>query len=220
MCLSSALQSKDQKKSKKRGACASFLLADYYEQEIKFNVRGKTSVPSYTGIAMSLLIRCLILVFAVERIMAWLSFDRFKVLRFETQLDLDQEGATSIETNYNFSALGFDFMIGFDGNLPEEIGYFDVNLLTFSEDGQVTELEPLSTQECAPEHPGVAYAEREVELVYGQDFSLRCISQPQLVGITGNKHSDYSTRRVSVSFSRCSEERLTAPDAECKTLPE
>ena len=96
MCLGSNNSDQPRKKDKKRGLCASFIFTDYYEQEIKFNVKGRTSVPSCAGMSLSFLIRCLILTFTVERIMAWLSFDRFKILTFDTVLDFKASGDYSI----------------------------------------------------------------------------------------------------------------------------
>ena len=77
--------------------------------------------------------------------MAWLSFERFKIISYQTPLKLDQQ-EDDLE-NFNFAGI-FDLMIGFDGNLPEDIGFFDFNLLTFGVDGEVVGFQTLSQETC------------------------------------------------------------------------
>lgn len=74
---------KEIKKAKKQGLFRSFLYKDYYAQELRFNLRGNERIPSRCGQCLSLFIRIFILTFIVERILAWHSFDRFKIASFD-----------------------------------------------------------------------------------------------------------------------------------------
>ena len=64
-------------------------------------------------------------------------------------------------------------------------------MVTFGADGQVSDIEILTTTTCDEEHDGIKYAERETQKTYGKDFELTCLMYPERLGITGNKHSEY-----------------------------
>jgi len=64
-------------------------------------------------------------------------------------------------------------------------------MLTHGQDGSLLELEQLASYECPFDHPGVAYAERELKKQHTTQFTMMCLVKPQHVGITGNKHSDF-----------------------------
>mmetsp|Transcript_28972 Transcript_28972/g.35904 ORF Transcript_28972/g.35904 Transcript_28972/m.35904 type:complete len:90 (+) Transcript_28972:474-743(+) len=65
--------------------------------------------------------------------------------------------------------------------------------------------------DCPRDHKGVKYAVRELRSAYDLEFSMKCIKTPDLIGTTGNKHSEYKYQTVSVSFARCS----PTPSQEC-----
>ncbi len=62
-----------------KGFFKGFLCKDLFAQEIKFNIKGHTEVPSFAGQMLSLVVRLLVITFAVERMLAWYSFDKFKI---------------------------------------------------------------------------------------------------------------------------------------------
>ena len=94
-------------------------------------------------------------------------------------------------------------MFGFNRNLPAAVGTFKFGLLTVEKGGSSDKYFPIKIEPCHVEHEGVAFAQRELDSTYGQDFILTCISRPDLVGVTGNKHSEYTHQRMIVSFERC-----------------
>ena len=82
-----------------------------------------------------------------------------------------------------------------------------MNLLTVGADGQVSEIEILSTVPCEEREVceedavcdgfnGIKYARREIGInkVYGTDYSMQCLEFPERLGVTGNKHSEYKNQ--------------------------
>lgn len=67
-------------------------------------------------------------------------------------------------------------MIGFDKIMPEEIGQFNFNLLTYSADGTLIDLQPIDAIDCLETHKGVEYAVRELGSAYKLQFNLKCFS--------------------------------------------
>ena len=191
-------------RAKKKGAMQRYLCKDMYAQEVKFNLKGETEVPSTAGKCLSFSVRMLVLTFLIERLIAWHSFDKFKIQDFETKIDFTD--GTYDANSLNFKALDFDMMIGFDKKLAPEVGKFDFNILTFGADGKVSDLELLTSEPCSEDHDGVIYAAREVGSTYGETFDMHCLSRPDLIGITGNRHSEFKHQRLSISFTRCTKE--------------
>lgn len=69
-------------------------------------------------------------------------------------------------------------MIGFDRLVPPELGYFDFYLITHGPDGTILDLQNIKGVECSPDHEGVQYAVRELDLAYNIQFSMMCFSSP------------------------------------------
>lgn len=120
-------------------------------------VRGESEVPSWPGRILSFVIRLIVLAYFIDRLLAWHSFDKFKVTSYATKVrdESDSEKDSTLKAYLNLAHQDFDFMIGFDQIVPEELGHFDFNLLTYGADGTLLELQSIEATECSPEHPGV-----------------------------------------------------------------
>ena len=173
---------------------------------MKFNINGNTAVPTKAGQFLSFVLRVFLLVFMIERLIAWHSFERFNILTYDTPLMLNEASGYSAD-NLNLQKAKFEFMVGFDRNLPPEIGRIELSLLTVGADGQVSEIEILSTIPCeelavceegeaCDGWNGIKYVEREIgtNKEYGTDYSMQCLEFPERLGITGNKHSEYKNQ--------------------------
>ena len=96
--------------------------------------------------------------------------------------------------------MNFDFMIGFDQLLSLDIGRITMELLTYDNDAVITT--SLSSGLCDYEHPGLPIAEKDVDAVFGDDFTMVCPKQTDSLSITGNKlQSTYQS--IKIKFTRC-----------------
>ena len=80
----------------------------------------------------------------------------------------------------------FDFMVGFDRLLSLDIGRLTMELLTYENDILIS-TDPLPSGLCDYEHPGLVTAERDLGLVFGDDFTLACLKSKDTIALTGNK---------------------------------
>ena len=96
--------------------------------------------------------------------------------------------------------MNFDFMIGFDQFLSLDIGRITMELLTIDNDAVITT--SLASGLCDYEHPGLPIAEKDVNAIFGDDFTMVCPKLTETFSITGNKlQSSYSS--IKVKFTRC-----------------
>ena len=97
-----------------KGLLCGILCKDLYAEEVRFNIKGENQVTSWPGRFLSFCMRVTVLVYMCERLLAFLSFDRFKITHYDAPLGLSGETSLYDSLNFNFQAQGFDFMIGFD----------------------------------------------------------------------------------------------------------
>ena len=74
---------------------------DLYAEEVKLKVQGETEVPSNHGRALSFLVRLLALAFLVERLLAWQSFDKFKMHSYLTKTNVVSGQYTTDDLNFD-----------------------------------------------------------------------------------------------------------------------
>ena len=87
------------------------------------------------------------MVFFIERLIGWYSINRFELKTYETRIDVTEASGYTTD-NFNFKSAQFEYMIGFDRILPQEIGRIETTLATYGSDGKVTDLELLTTVDC------------------------------------------------------------------------
>jgi len=123
---------------KSQGFFRGFLCRDLYAEEIRLKVQGETEVPSTHGRVLSFLVRIIALAYFIDRMLAWQSFEKFKMSSYLTKTNIIS-GEYSVQ-DLNFEAQEFDLLIGFDKIVPPELGHFDFNLLTYGGDGKLMDL--------------------------------------------------------------------------------
>ena len=79
---------KKNKKSKRCKSVRKIAFNDMYAEEIRFNLKGKTSVASPVGSFLSFLVRAFVLTFIIERLVAWYGLTKFKITSYESAIDL------------------------------------------------------------------------------------------------------------------------------------
>ena len=99
---------------------------------------------SKSGAFLSFLGRAFLLFFIIERIMAFNSFDKFKITGYESRITFEEGAYTTDDLNFESNKL--DFMIGFDRLVPTEVGRFDFSILTFGTDREIIGLDSIESK--------------------------------------------------------------------------
>ena len=79
---------KKNKKTKRCNSVRKIAFNDMYAEEIRFNLKGKTSVASPAGSCLSFLVRGLVFTYIIERLVAWYGLSKFKITSYESTIDL------------------------------------------------------------------------------------------------------------------------------------
>ena len=99
------------KKSKRCKSLRNVAFNDMYAEEIRFNLKGKTSVASPVGSCLSFLVRALVFSYIIERLVAWYGLSKFKITSYESALTRLQ--AMSRLGSHNFKLRAISFCAGF-----------------------------------------------------------------------------------------------------------
>ena len=163
------------------------------------NFRGQKAFSSTAGIILSLVVRVSILLFALTRGLSMLQKpDEFLQI---TENQMNFEDVRADAGSMTWDAMNFDFMVGFDRLLSLDVGRITMELLTYENDILVSS-DPLPSGLCDYEHQGLTAAERDLGLIFGDDFTLNCPKSIETIALTGNTMTP-TFQTIQVKFNRC-----------------